>query len=75
MTGQVIEFKWDSTNGYTYTISSKYYDIERNDMVDGIKICREAELVDMSSYSADTEPVKPDKVVGVTDKVEPEVAK
>ena len=69
MTGKVLSFSYDSETGYTYKISSKYYDADLNDMVEGIKICKESELTDMTGYTGPTTPVVPDKVVNVTDQV------
>jgi hypothetical protein len=69
MTGKVISFSWDSENGYTYKISSRYYSVELHDMVNGIKICREEELVDMTSYTGSTTPIKPDKTVEMKEQV------
>lgn len=47
LTGQVLEIAYNSQTGYHYTISSRYYDAELNNMVEGVKHCTEAELVDM----------------------------
>lgn len=69
LTGTVLSFSYDSETGYTYKISSKYYDADRNEMVEGIKICKESELVDMTSYEGPTTPVVPDTTVNVTDNV------
>jgi hypothetical protein len=70
LTGTVKEIKWDSAKGFTYYITSKFYDLESNSMVEGVKICKEDELEDMTGYTGSTEPIKPDRVVNVTDKVE-----
>src|SRR5690349_19698704 len=78
MTGQVLAYSYHSANvtdnhsGWVYTISSKYYDAELHDMVEGHKICREEELVDMTGYTGSTEPEKPDHVVNVSDQVNAE---
>lgn len=75
MTGKVLSTSFHSANvsdkytGWEYTISSKYYDAEINDMVEGIKRCKEEELVDMTDYSGTTDPIKPDNVINVSDTV------
>jgi len=47
-TGQIQSISYDSASGYSYRITSKYYDQEKNDMVEGLKICNESEIVDMT---------------------------
>lgn len=49
--GLVQGFSYDSNSGYSYKISSKTYDIESNSMVEGIKNCREEELVEVKDSS------------------------
>jgi hypothetical protein len=75
MTGKVLSFTFHSANasdeytGFEYRISSRYYDQELNEMIDGYKICKEEELQDMKDYKGPTTPVKPDKTINVTDNV------
>ena len=51
--GVVMDIIYDSNTGFSYRISSKYYDIESNDMVEGIKFCTEDELVDMTEEESE----------------------
>lgn len=46
--GVIEDMTWSASEGYRYTISSRYFDSAINDMVVGHKICREDELLDMS---------------------------
>jgi len=70
MTGTVLSFSYHSDTGFVYTISARYYDSERNEMAEGQKLCREAEVVDMSGYQGPTGDVKPDKVVAIADQIQ-----
>ena len=47
MGGVVKGFSYNSESGFIYTITSRYFDKEINDMVEGQKICREDELVEV----------------------------
>jgi hypothetical protein len=69
LTGEVLSFSYDSEKGYTYKISSKYYDADLHDMVTGMKTCAEDELVDMTNYTGSTTPPIPDKTINVSDQV------
>ena len=74
-TGEVLSLSFNSESasekesGWVYKISSKYFDPELHDMVEGHKICKEEELEDMSDYDGTTDPEKPSKTVNVSDKV------
>jgi hypothetical protein len=71
MTGKVLSYSWDSENGYTYKVSSRYYDVNEHGMIDGIITCREDELVDMTGYTGSRTPIKPDVNVDLKEKAEP----
>lgn len=58
LAGAIISFGFDPQLGeFRYTFSVKVFDPEKNDMIDGVKICLESELV-----KPGTEPVL-DKIV------------
>lgn len=44
MSGNILSLSFDSDSGYTYKISSKYYDAEKNEMIEGVMICKESEI-------------------------------
>lgn len=67
LTGVVKAVKWDSEKGFTYEITSKFFDGESFEIVEGLKICTQDELVDMSGYDGSTTPIKPNKVVNLSD--------
>lgn len=47
--GEVLSISYDSERGYTYKISSRYFDPALNDMVDGYRIGQEKELVSVKT--------------------------
>lgn len=57
MAGKVASFTYDSSDGYTYRITSKFYNPEKQDMVEGIATVKEAEL---EAFEGDTDPEKVD---------------
>jgi hypothetical protein len=69
MTGEVLEVSWNSVDGYSYKVSSRYYDATQNDMVDGFITCKEEELTDMTGYDGTTDPVIPTQTINLTDSV------
>lgn len=78
--GEVLSFSYDPQNGWTYKISGRELDHIAKDIVQGIKICREDELVDMTEFAKTNEakPAEPTantKVVNLSDNVKEEQPK
>lgn len=44
MAGEIVSYSFDSINGYLYRITSRYYDAEKNEMIEGVMTCREVEI-------------------------------
>lgn len=49
MAGEVLSIGYTTEGGYTYKISSHYFDPAQNEMIDGYKICTEKELVQVKT--------------------------
>lgn len=45
LAGEVIDMLYSSETGWTYKITSRYFDPEENKMVEGQRMCSEKELV------------------------------
>lgn len=43
--GKIVGFGYSEEKGYVYTISSKEVDLEKKEIIDGVKNCNENEIV------------------------------
>lgn len=44
MSGEILTFQYSPDTGYSYKVTSRYYDASINDMVEGVMTCKEEEI-------------------------------
>lgn len=67
--GTVVSFRYDPADGWHYTITARELDIPNKQIIEGVKHCREAELVPMQTSAPAQAPQAANKTVELGDKV------